>query len=120
MDVSVVRPSTMFHHCFARAPVLLSSPPALSGVNQQQYVEWLVAGTPLPTTLDGTTEGDDTNASKLGSGVNREMEAWHVVQRCLGAYSKRCEVEGSAVGDIYTELLEEGKNTLEKYRMSRE
>ncbi len=118
MDISVVRPSTMLHHCFAQAPVLLSSPPALTGVNQQQYVEWLVAGTPLPT-MDGASEGD-TNASKLGSGVNREIEAWHVVQRCLEAYSKRCEVEGSAVGDIYTELMEEGKNILEKYRTSKE
>ena len=132
-----MRPSTAIHHCFARAPTLLSSPPTFRGVTQQQYVEWLVAGTPLPkddsatTTTTTSSSNDDAanpaaasgaaGSSKGGargareSGASREAEAWAITQRCLDAYTQRCSAKSSPVDAIYADLLDQGGKVVRTY-----
>ena len=100
----------------------------LRDVTQQEYVEWLVAGTPLPvknyegSSSDASVASPSSKSKTHGgrerdTGVARETEAWATAQRCLDEYVQRCSVSKTPVDDIYSELLSEGEKVVKSYLM---
>lgn len=118
---SSLRPSTLLHHSLSRIdiPITLNGPCNELKIKPQHLVEWLVAGTSLPTNNKYLTNnhikqqqqqqdidkenGESSSSSgvlshliahlSVDSGASREAQAWYSFSHCLDSYAARCSVK---------------------------
>jgi hypothetical protein len=138
---TALRPSTLLHHALARkdTPATLSSPTDELRIKHQHLVEWLVAGTNLPSgsKYQNCAPSQDSPLLPLianlsvDSGAHREAHAFAAFVTCLDAYAARYSVsatsnsttattstESSKGDDIYKTLIEQGNALVERYLKS--
>ena len=61
----LLRPSTIWHHLFSRAPAELPSPPALSEWSARRYIAWLDTGGDQAAEDGGSGTGGDGGGGSL-------------------------------------------------------
>lgn len=128
--VDKIRPTNVWHHLIARAPVALQLPHHRKRWSAAKYVEWLDksagvegrASEPLSTTHVplGYPCLKDRRTALLA-----EKEAWKEVSQCLDAYAQRVSASSSSststaatLSPIYDTMLEAGGILLAGYEVS--
>lgn len=126
-----IRPSNVWHHLLARAPVELQLPHHMKRWSAAKYVHWLDTAAGFENRASpGAKSPDALSVTTLPLGypclkdrrtaLHAEKEAWKEIVQCLDAYAQRVSAATTdvAISPIYETLLEAGSILLAGYEMS--